>query len=67
MNVVISPAFLFGIGNNRADSGLSNLIAKVAISINKAAIASIVISPGIGTVSSPKPQTAEYNNKFVIS
>ncbi len=39
LNVVISPAFLFRIGNNRADSALSNLIAKVAISINKATIA----------------------------
>ena len=42
MNVVISPAFLFVIGNNRPDSGLSNLIAKVAISIHKATIFSIV-------------------------
>ncbi len=61
MNVVSSPAFLFGIGNNLAESGLSNLMAKVAISINNA-IFSIVILPGIGTVSSPQPQTVEYNN-----
>ncbi|MEH2399185.1 hypothetical protein [Nostoc sp.] len=39
LNVVISPAFLFIIGNDQADSGLFNLIAEVAISINKAAIA----------------------------
>ncbi len=64
LNVVISPYFLFEIVNHRADSGLSNSIAKVTISINKATIFSIVISPGIRTVSSQQPQTAEYN-KFV--
>jgi hypothetical protein len=35
LNVVIFPIFLFGIGNNWADSGLSSLMAKVATLVNK--------------------------------
>jgi len=59
LNSVISPTFLPGAGSKRAANGLFHLNASVATSPTIRAMASSLVSPASGTVSTPLAQTAE--------
>jgi transposase len=59
----ISPARLPGIKNNRADKGLRSFAESAATSKTIRATTSTGVSPGIGTTSSPVPQTLEYSRR----
>ncbi len=63
----MSPAFNPGVGKSLTVSGLFSLNAIVPVSLIRAEIFSTVVSPGIGTVSKPIPQTLLYVNKERIS
>src|SRR6185436_9026028 len=57
-NSVLSPALKFGTGNKRTVNGLFRRKAIVPVSRINALTLSTGVSPGIGTVSRPIPQTA---------
>src|SRR5262245_52651425 len=57
-----SPAFLPGIRNSRAESGLFSFIDSAATSRINLARSAALVSPGNGTTSRPVPHTLEYRS-----